>query len=229
VPFSEIAGEVGPHTRLVACSHVSWVGGEMIDVAAVATSGVPILLDAAQALGAVPVDVHSLGCDFYAGSGQKWLCGPEGSGCLWVKPERLDELEPPWPGYGTLSDHLDCLGSGLSDGASRLDQGFPPAVRSAWARASLEVMKSAGWPWVYERASTLARRLAERLHERGRTVLPRGDSTLVSWQTPEPEAEVERLRGLGFLLRSIPMARVIRASIGAWTSEDEIERLAEAV
>jgi len=229
VPFAEIAGEVGPDTRLVACSHVSWVGGEMLDVAAVRGSGVPILLDAAQALGAVPVDVHSLGCDFYAGSGQKWLCGPEGSGCLWIKPERLDDLEPPWPGYGTLADHLDCLGSELSEGAPRLDHGFPPAFRSAWSLASLEVMQSAGWAWVHERASTLARRLAERLRERGRTVLPRGDSTLVSWQTPEPEAEVERLRDLGFMLRSIPTARVVRASVGAWTSEDELERLAEAV
>ena len=172
VPFEQIAAEVGPRTRLVACSHVSWVGGAVVDVAAIKATGVPLLLDAAQALGAVPVDVHSLGCDFYAASGQKWLCGPDGSGCLWVKPERLDELEPPWPGYGTLSDHLDCLESGLSDGAPRLDHGFPPAVRSVWALASLKVLGEAGWEWVHERASTLAQRLADLLRERGKTVLP---------------------------------------------------------
>ena len=183
VPFEEIAAEVGPRTRLVACSHVSWVGGAVVDVAAVKATGVPLLLDAAQALGAVPVDVHSLGCDFYAASGQKWLCGPDGSGCLWVEPERLDELEPPWPGYGTLSDHVDCLGSGLSDGAPRLDHGFPPAVRSVWALASLNVLREAGWGWVHERASTLAQRLSDLLRERGKTVLPRGNSTLVSWET----------------------------------------------
>jgi L-cysteine/cystine lyase len=226
VPFEEIAGEVGRRTRLVACSHVSWVGGAVVDVDAIKAAGVPLLLDAAQALGAVPIDVHALGCDFYAASGQKWLCGPDGSGCLWVAPERLDELEPPWPGYGTLSDHLDCLESGLTDGVPRLDHGFPPAVRSVWALASLNVLRDAGWAWVHERASTLAQRLADLLRERGKTVLPRGNSTLVSWETTEPEADVERLRGLGMLLRSIPTHGVIRASVGAWTSEEELERLA---
>lgn len=228
VPFAEIAGEVGPATRLVACSHVSWVGGEVADTAAIKANGVPLLLDAAQSLGAVPVDVHALGCDFYAGSGQKWLCGPEGSGCLWVKPERLDDLEPPFPGYGTLSDSLDCLESGLADGTRRLDHGFPPAMRSAWALASLNVFKGAGWDWVHERAATLARRLADLLRERGKTVLPRGDSTLVSWRTDDPEADVERLRELGILLRSIPTHGVMRASVGAWTSDEELQQLAAA-
>jgi L-cysteine/cystine lyase len=228
VPFDQVASEVGPSTRLVACSHVSWVGGAVIDVAAIKATGVPLLLDAAQALGAVPVDVQALGCDFYATSGQKWLCGPDGSGCLWVKPELLDDLEPPWPGYGTLSDHLDCLRSGLADGALRLDHGFPPALRSVWALASLNVLREAGWGWVHERASTLARRLADLLAQRGKTVLPRGDSTLVSWETAEAEADVTRLRELGMLLRSIPTHHAIRASVGAWTSEDEVERLADA-
>ena len=229
VPFAETAGEVGPGTKLVACSHVSWVGGEVADIAAIKATGVPLVLDAAQSLGAVPVDVHALGCDFYAGSGQKWLCGPEGSGCLWVKPERLDDLEPPWPGYGTLSDHLDCLGSGLSEGTRRLDHGFPPAMRSAWALASLNVFKEAGWDWVHARAGTLSRRLADLLRERGKTVLPRGGSTLVSWKADDPEEDVARLRELGMLVRSIPTHHVMRASVGAWTTDDELQRLAAAV
>src|SRR5205807_1240421 len=65
VPFAEIANEVGPRTRLIACSHVAWVSGRLADVAALTASGVPVLLDAAQALGAIPVDVQGLGCDFY--------------------------------------------------------------------------------------------------------------------------------------------------------------------
>ena len=79
----------------MACSHVSWVSGQVVDTAALAATGVPVLLDAAQGVGAVPVDVHALGCAFYAGSGQKWLCGPEGSGCLYVSREQLDEVDRP--------------------------------------------------------------------------------------------------------------------------------------
>ena len=59
----------------MATCHVSWVTGEMLDTAAI---DAPLLLDGAQGLGAVPVDVRALGCDFYAASGQKWLCGPLG-------------------------------------------------------------------------------------------------------------------------------------------------------
>src|SRR5215207_2065701 len=59
VPFAEIAGEVSPATRLVACSHVSWINGQIVpDLTGVA---VPVLLDGAQGIGAVPTDPTALG------------------------------------------------------------------------------------------------------------------------------------------------------------------------
>ncbi|HWD63615.1 MAG TPA: aminotransferase class V-fold PLP-dependent enzyme [Solirubrobacteraceae bacterium] len=228
VPFAELAAEVGPRTRLIACSHVSWVGGRVADVPALVATGIPVLLDAAQALGAIPVDVEALGCAYYAASGQKWLCGPEGSGCLYVRPDRLDDLEPPWPGYATLSDHDNILESGLAEGAPRLDHGFPSAIRSTWALASLQVLEDAGWEWVHERSADLAARLADHLKERGLTVAPRGRSTLVSWAVEDAEEEVKRLGESGFVVRSIPLGGLMRAAVGAWSSEEEIERLAEA-
>jgi selenocysteine lyase/cysteine desulfurase len=226
VPFGEIAGAVTASTRLIACSHVSWVGGQVVDAAALRETGVPFLLDAAQAVGAVPVDVAALGCDFYAGSGQKWLSGPEGSGCLYVKRERLDQLTPPWPGYSSLADPHEPLTSGPAPDAARLDHGFPAGLRSAWALASMAVLSDAGWDWVHDRAASLAAWLADRLSERGMAVAPRGRSTLVSWTSADADADVGRLAAEGIVVRSIPAFGLVRASVGAWSSEEELERLA---
>jgi L-cysteine/cystine lyase len=228
-PFAQLADAVSASTRLVACSHVSWVSGQVVDCAALAATGVPVLLDAAQSVGAVPVDVHALGCAFYAGSGQKWLCGPEGSGCLYVSREHLDDVTVPWPGYGSLADASDALDSGPAQTASRFDHGFPPGLRSAWALASLSVFEDAGWDWVHDRAADLAAGLADRLAERGLQVGPRGRSTLVAWQprTDDLDAEVARLGEAGFVVRSIVSHGLIRASVGAWSSEEELAALVD--
>jgi len=225
VPFAELAEAVTSATRLVACSHVSWVSGRVVDHEWLAQTGVPVLLDAAQAIGAVPVDVKALGCAFYAGSGQKWLCGPEGSGSLYVRPDQLEQLTVPWPGYGSLADPKSALTSEPAEGAARLDHGFPPAMRSAWALASLSVLESAGWEWVHRRAAELAAGLADQLAERGLEVGPRGRSTLVSFRAADADAEVVRLAEAGFVVRSIPSHGYVRVSVGAWSSADDLERL----
>jgi L-cysteine/cystine lyase len=230
VPFAELEKHAEPgKTRLIACSHVSWVGGEVVDAASLAATGVPVLLDGAQGLGAVPVDVRELGCHFYAASGQKWLCGPEGSGCLFVASERLDDLLVPWPGYGSLADASRPLELEPAEGAKRFDHSFPSGIRNAWVLVSLEVLSEAGWGWIHERAATLAGRLAERLGGAGLDVRPRGSSTLVSWRVADAQAEVERLSGDGFVVRSIPGLELVRVSVGAWSSEAELERLVAAV
>ena len=228
-PFAEIADAVGPSTRLVAVSHVSWVSGRVVDTEALTATGVPFLLDAAQSIGAVPTDVEELGCAFYAGSGQKWMCGPEGSGALYVRRDQLDELNAPWPSYMSVADPADALHSGPADAAARLDHGFPPGMRSAWALASIAVLEGAGWEWVHTRAATLAASLAERLADRGLEVGPRDRSTLVSWRADDPDAEVARLAEHGVVVRSILSHGLIRASVGAWCSEDELDRLVELV
>jgi L-cysteine/cystine lyase len=226
VPFDELASAVSSSTRLIACSHVSWVGGKVMDVAPLRAPGVPILLDAAQAFGAVPVDVRALGCDFYACSGQKWMSGPEGSGCLFVRRDRLDELVTPWPGYSSVADPEDALAFAPAEGARRLDTGFPIGLRSAWALASLRVLADAGWDWVHTRAADLAGSLADGLRSRGVEVAQRGRSTLVSWRAADPLADVQRLAGERIVVRSIPShGGLVRASVGAWTSEEEVDRL----
>jgi len=226
-PFARIAEAVTSATRFVACSHVSWVNGQVVDTEALTATGVPFLLDAAQGIGAVPVDVGALGCAFYAGSGQKWLCGPEGSGALFVRRDMLDELLTPWPGYTSVVPQTDPLDFEPAADAARLDHGFPSGVRSVWTLASLGVLERAGWDWVHERAATLAASLADQLAERGLTVAPRGRSTLVSWNARDPEADVARFAEAGIVVRSILAHGLVRASPGAWSSEEEIARLAE--
>ncbi len=230
VPFDALVSSVGARTRLIACSHVSWVGGRVADVPGLVATGVPVLLDAAQALGAIPVDVHALGVDYYAASGQKWLCGPDGSGCLYVRPDRLDQLEPPWPWYLSLGGGRG-LDADLAEGTGRLDHGFPSAVRSTWALASLGVLGDAGWDRVHAHAATLAASLASRLSERGFEVSPRGPgpATLVSWRSADPDALVDRLAAAGVIVRSIPIGGLVRASVGAWTSEADVEWLLDAL
>lgn len=228
VPFAEVAAEAGPSTRVIACSHVSWHTGRVADTEALAAAGPPVLLDGAQGLGAVALDVRSLGCDFYAASGQKWLCGPIGSGYLYVRSDRIAELSPIAPGYGSLEDPRRALELDLKGGAARFDGGFPPSHQSAWALAAMDVLAAAGMERVLARGPELATWLADRLAERGRIVAPRGDSTLVSWEAADPEAESKRLAGEGFVLRHLPGTPYVRASVGAWSSEQELERLAAA-
>jgi L-cysteine/cystine lyase len=224
VPFAELPDAVGPGTRLVACSHVSWQTGSIVDAAALAATPALVLLDGAQGLGAVPVDVRALGCDFYAASGQKWLCGPNGLGYLYARADLVPGLPAPWPGWGTIAEPGDALNSGLQADARRVSVGFPPPHHVEWALAALDVLEGAGLAQLQARAVELAGAFAERLGDRAR---PRDRSTLVAWEAADPEAEVERLRAEGFALRDLPGTGTVRASVGAWSSEPALARLAE--
>jgi len=223
-PFAELAAAVGPETRVVACSHVSWKTGQVVDSAALAATNALVLLDGAQGLGAVPVDVRTLGCDFYAASGQKWLCGPNGLGYLYAREQLLGDLPAPWPGYGNLADATRGLEFDLHPDARRLSVGFPPPHHVEWALAALDLLEGAGVRELQARAADLADGLAERL---GSRVKPRGRSTLVTWEVEDPEAEVARLAGEGFAIRDLPGTGTVRASVGAWSSEAALARLAE--
>ena len=100
-------------------------------------------------------------------------------------------------------------------------------MRSAWALASISVLEGAGWEWVHTRAATLAASLAEQLAERGLEVGPRGRSTLVSWKVDDADAEVARLAEAGVVVRSIVSHGLVRASVGAWSDEEELARVVE--
>jgi L-cysteine/cystine lyase len=224
-PLAELPGEVGPATRLVVCSHVSWVTG------AVAPAGlgelgaeIPVLLDGAQGAGAVPVDVEALGCAFYAAAGQKWLCGPVGTGMLWVAPAWRERLAPLGLTYLNLADAGAGLDALPAPGARRHDAPALPPEASAAAVAAHDVLAAAGWDAVHA-ARDLAGRLAAALRDRGREVAERGPTTLVSWVQDDPADAVARLAASGVTVRSLPGTPYVRASVGAWNDESDLELL----
>jgi selenocysteine lyase/cysteine desulfurase len=224
VPIADVADAVGPNTRVVACSHVSWVDGQVAP-AALADVGVPVVLDGAQGAGAVPLDMEALGCAAYAGAGQKWLCGADGTGMLYLSPAFRDELRVIAPSYMSFAGADHGIDAPLHDAARRFDTPSLSRESLALSIAALEVLEAPGLAAVYERAAALAGALAERLAERGRTVAPRGRTTLVSWEEPEPEAARERLAEAGVVVRNLPGTPYLRASVGAWNDEGDLERL----
>ena len=102
--LDELERRLTPRTRLLAVAHVSNALGTVNPVRRIVemahARGVPVLVDGAQAVPHLPVDVQELGCDFYALSGHK-VFGPTGIGALWGRAEHLEAM-PPWQGGGDM-------------------------------------------------------------------------------------------------------------------------------
>jgi selenocysteine lyase/cysteine desulfurase len=224
VPLRDVADAVTPRTTLVACSHVSWHTGEVAP-AALAELDVPVVLDGAQGAGAIPVDVRALRCAAYAAAGQKWLCGAHGTGMLYVAPELRDRIRAIAPGYMSFEDPSAGLDSRLRPDARLYDTAAISRETAAYSIAATRILHKAGFEAVHARATGLARRLADALAERGRTVAPRGDTTLVAWEDPDPPATRERLAAAGVVIRDLPGTKLLRASVGAWNDDADLARL----
>jgi selenocysteine lyase/cysteine desulfurase len=224
VPLESIVEAVAERTRLVACSHVSWMSGALAP-AELAQLEVPVVLDGAQGVGAVPVDVRALGCDAYAGAGQKWLCGPDGLGMLYITPAFRERLKVSRRGYGNLLDPAAGLDAQLHEDGRRFDTFALSAEALATALAAVQTLERAGWAAVHERAIAQAARLAKLLADNGRRVSQRDASTLVSFSSPDPLDERTRLAEQGVILRDIPDQPLLRASVGAWNDESDFQRL----
>jgi selenocysteine lyase/cysteine desulfurase len=229
VPLAEIAAAVDERrTRLLACSHVGWVSGRLAP-AELSGLDVPVLLDGAQGVGAIPCDVRALGCDAYAGAGQKWLCGPDGAGMLYVSPGLRERLEVSRRGYANLSDPSSGLAAQLHEDGRRFDSLLLSAEALACAVEAMKALERAGWNEVHGSARKLAARLAELLAERGHDVAPRGETTLVSFASDDPAGERARLAEQAVIVRDIPGHPWLRASVGAWNNEDDLQRLLTAL
>ncbi|HZD86582.1 MAG TPA: aminotransferase class V-fold PLP-dependent enzyme [Gaiellaceae bacterium] len=218
-----IVAAVTPRTKLVAVSHVLWTTGRRLDVRGLrAASGVPILVDGAQSAGAIPVEVGE--ADFYTVSAQKWLCGPESTGALYVAdPERLRVKSPSY----MSQDGYEPSGAFMpKEGARRFDSGWIPVPSLAGLLAALATHPE----WRFERAAAAAARCRELLEPLVEVVTPPGQSTLVSFRPAgDPTELVASLHAAGVVVRELPGRNLVRASCGWWTNEDDLQRLAAGV
>lgn len=210
-------------TRLIAISHVLWTTGRRLALDRLRQPDGPLLLvDGAQSAGAIHVDLA--GADFYTVSAQKWLCGPDPSGALFVRdPERLRVAQPT---MFSRQSHEDDGTFVPKDGARRFDSGWIGAPALAGLDAALGVHPE----WRYEAAAKAAGRCRELLAPLGDVVTPAGHSTLVSFHPPgDPTGLVAALADRGVLVRELPGRNLVRVSCGWWTSDDDLRRLVDGI
>lgn len=234
----ELARAVGPRTRLVAMSHVSWATGAVLDVAAAARiahdAGALLLVDGAQAAGAIPVDAPGLGADAYAFPAQKWLLGPEGLGALWISAGALARIDLTHSGYESGTGHGAAGAISLHPGARRHEVSTPPAaLMPAWS-ASIEWLEQLGWTWVHDRVAQAqeAARTALAAVPGVTVVTPPGrQAGLVTFTVRgcDPVETCAALAARGIVLRWLERPYALRVSTGFFTSDADIARLAAGV
>jgi L-cysteine/cystine lyase len=219
-----ILAEVSPRTRLVALSHVSWTTGQVLPIAELKERvDAPLLVDGAQSVGAIPVSAAPF--DFYTVSGQKWLCGPDPTGALYVAdPERLGVAGPTY--FSQQSYESD--GAFVPKvGAARFNAGW---ISPASLAALLTAIDTAP-EWRFDGGLGAAARCRELLLDAGVDVVTEPDqATLVTFvATGDAEQAAAKAFDEGVVIRDLPGTGWLRASCGYWTSDDDLERLVAAV
>jgi selenocysteine lyase/cysteine desulfurase len=223
--FDAIRAVVTPRTRLIALSAVSWLDGAVFPWRELReATGIPVLVDGAQAAGAIDVDASA--ADFFTVSAQKWLCGPDATGALYVRdPEALPPRLVAYP----AADSYDIAAATWVPraGAARFDPHFTPAS----SLAGLEVAVTDLPAGRFERARELTERCRALLLEAGHGVVTEeGQATLVSFRGGDDTAAVaKRLYDAGVILRDLPGTGLVRASVGWWNDDDDLRRLVEAL
>ena len=234
-----VADLVTPRTRLIALSHVTWSTGSRLDVAEVGymgrEHGIPVLVDGAQSAGAIPLDLHALGVDFYAIPGQKWLCGPDGTGALYVRREALNYVTSTYVGYWSAED-AHAAEWKLQENAKRFEVGGrQTAAVAAQARSLQWLEETVGHDWLFARIAELNHYAAQTLPGVPglRLLSPRpGDSGLLSFtlEGKDPEQIVAYLgEQHRIAIRSIPDNGSLRVSTGFYNTEAEIDTLVRAL
>jgi cysteine desulfurase/selenocysteine lyase len=125
--------------------------------------GAKVLLDAAQSVPHMPVDVRALGVDFMAFSGHK-MAGPTGIGALWARREILADM-PPWQGGGEMIRRVTLQRSTFADPPGRFEAGTPAIAEAVGLGAAVRYLEALGMPAVQAHDAALTDYALERLAE----------------------------------------------------------------
>ena len=227
---------LGPRSRMIVVSHVSYSTGALLPVAEIGKlareKGLRYVVDGAQAVGAIPVDVGALNADFYSIPGQKWLCGPQDVGALWVNVHELESSELTFGGYRSNAESIPGVQSDLHPDARRFEIGDRSVPLLSGQAASLDWLQNEiGLEWIHERVARLTDYARRQLSSVAglRILTPASmQAGLLSFQVDGWDSSelVLKLADEGFILRWILNPYCARVSCGFYNTESEIDRLA---
>lgn len=248
--LSALAARLGPRTRVVACAHVSNVLGFALPIAAIADElrarapQAVLVVDGAQSVAHMPVDVGALGCDFYAFSGHK-LYGPSGIGALFGKREHLASM-PPYQLGGGMVGRVATEHTRFIDAPHRFEAGTPNVAGALGLATAVQWLAARDRASIAAHEGALIERAAAGLHTLGGVRMfgregrvARGEpcallSFAVDGIHPHDVASVLDTHGVavraGHLCAQPLMARlgvpaVLRVSVGLYNDADDIDAL----
>lgn len=228
---------ISPSTRLIVISHISFKTGSLLDIQAVATlahrSGITMLVDGAQAAGAIPLDMKQLDVDFYTIPMQKWLCGPDGGGALYAR-KSAQQVQPSYSRFFSIKDQL--VAWTHVESAQRFEWGGRQTAAVAGQVASLRwLAEDVGFPWIYQRIAQLNAYAFEALQTLPDvsllTSVPRTSGILsFQFRDANPDTMIERLRvDHNIHMRSIKDRQALRICTGFYNTKEEIDRLVQVL
>lgn len=236
--ISNLQALLTSRTRVIVVSHVSYQTGQRLPIEKIAQlahrEGAYCLVDGAQGAGAEPLSLGGSDIDFYAFPGQKWLCGPDGTGALYIAPRLLHVLDPTYVGASTLEEpHLynfsgDYLGA---ETARRYEHTHASLVNWVGFLESLKFLRvRVGWDYAFTRIHGLSGSLLDQLLDVKdvRLVTPREARVgIVSFQVQGMAADrfVEEAKSRAIDIRYIRERDLVRVCCGFYNNENDLQRL----
>ncbi|THE63295.1 aminotransferase class V-fold PLP-dependent enzyme [Salinadaptatus halalkaliphilus] len=217
---------------LCCISSLTWTHGTRLPIADIVDivndAGGHVLVDAVQAPGHVPIDVKTWGADFVVAAGHKWLCGPFGSGFLYVRDGAERDRTPAAIGYRSVAEP-DADRYSYATGAKRFEIGSASPAPHAGLVAAIDLVEEIGIDRICGRIETLTDRLKDGIADE-RLLSPRAfESGLVTIDVDDPDATVDRLAADGIAVRDLPSPDAIRVSVHALNTERDIDAVLEAL